>query len=63
LAEEVYNTLQLQYKSGIKTYLDVLTAENDLRSAEANRNNALFQVMSGKLDLEKALGLIHSEMP
>jgi outer membrane protein len=63
LAEQVYNTLQLQYKSGIKTYLDVLTAENDLRSAEANRNNALFQVMSGKLDLEKALGLIHSEMP
>lgn len=63
LAEEVYNTLQLQYKSGIKTYLDVLTAENDLRSAEANRTNALYQVISGKLDMEKALGLIHSGMP
>lgn len=63
LAQEVYNTLQLQYKSGIKTYLDVLTAENDLRSAEANRTNALFQVISGKIDMERALGLIHSGLP
>jgi outer membrane protein len=63
LAEEVYTTLQLQYKSGIKTYLDVLTAENDLRSAEANRTNALFQVISSKIDVEKALGLIRTGLP
>lgn len=63
LAREVYAILQLQYKSGIKSYLDVLTAENDLRSAEANRTNALYQVISGKLDMQKALGLIRGESP
>ncbi len=31
LAKEVYNTIELQYKSGVKAYLDVITAETDLR--------------------------------
>jgi outer membrane protein TolC len=58
LAKDVYNTIQLQYKSGIKTYLEVITAENDLRTTQTNYNNALFQLLSSKLDLEKALGTI-----
>jgi outer membrane protein len=58
LAKEVYNTIELQYKSGIITYLDVITAETDLRTTEVNYINALYQVLSSKLDLEKALGTI-----
>jgi outer membrane protein len=58
LARDVYNTIELQYKSGIKTYLDVITAETDLRTTQANYNNALFQVLSSKLDVQKALGII-----
>jgi outer membrane protein TolC len=58
LAKDVYNTIQLQYKSGIKTYLDVITAETDLRTTQANYNNALFQVLSSKLDVQRALGII-----
>jgi outer membrane protein len=58
LARDVYNTIQLQYKSGIKTYLDVITAETDLRTTQSNYNNALFQVLSSKLDVQKALGII-----
>ena len=58
LAKDVYNTIELQYKSGIKTYLDVITAETDLRTTQANYNNALFQVLSSKLDVQKALGII-----
>lgn len=63
LARDVYETLQLQYRSGIKTYLDVLTAENDLRAAEANRTNAFYQLISGKLDMERALGRIRTDVP
>lgn len=58
LANEVYNVIQLQYRSGIKTYLDVITAETDLRTAQINYFNALFQVLSSKIDLSKALGTL-----
>ncbi len=58
LAREVYNTLSLQYRSGVKAYLDVITAETDLRNAQSNYTNALYQVLSSKLDVEKALGTI-----
>lgn len=58
LAKEVYNTIELQYKSGVKAYLDVITTETDLRSTQVNYINALYQVLSSKLDLQKALGLI-----
>jgi outer membrane protein len=58
LAKDVYNTIQLQYKSGIKTYLEVISAETDLRTTQANYNNALFQLLSSKLDVQRALGNI-----
>ncbi len=58
LAKDVYNTIQLQYKAGIKTYLDVIIAETDLRSAQVNYTNALYQLISSKLDVQKALGTI-----
>ncbi len=58
LAKEVYSTIELQYKSGVKSYLDVITAETDLRSTQVNYINALYQVLSSKLDLQKALGKI-----
>ena len=58
LAKDVYSTLELQYKSGIKTYLDVITAETDLRNAQSNYTNALYQVLSSKMDVQKALGTV-----
>jgi outer membrane protein len=54
----VYRTLDLQYRSGIKTYLDVIIAESDLRTTQLNYYNALFQLLQSKLDVEKALGNI-----
>jgi outer membrane protein TolC len=58
LAKEVYNTVELQYKSGVKTYLEVITAETDLKTTQVNYINALYQLLSSKVDLEKALGII-----
>jgi outer membrane protein len=58
LAEAVYNIIQMQYKSGIKTYLDVITAETSLRTTQDNYLFALFQVLISKIDLQKALGTI-----
>ncbi len=56
LANDVYNTIYLQYKSGVKTYLEVIVAESDLRSTQVNYLNALFEVLISKLDVEKAAG-------
>src|SRR5882757_1611476 len=58
LAREVFNTIELQYRSGIKAYLDLITAETDLRTAQSNFSNALYEVLSSKLDVEKALGTV-----
>ncbi|MDE3125651.1 MAG: TolC family protein, partial [Bacteroidota bacterium] len=58
LANDVYETIQLQYNSGIKTYLDVIVAESDLRTAQLNYYDALYQLLESKIDVEKALGTI-----
>ncbi|HET7896382.1 MAG TPA: TolC family protein, partial [Flavisolibacter sp.] len=58
LAQEVYDVIQLQYKAGVKTYLEVITSEADLRTAQINYFNALYQVLASKVDAERALGQI-----
>jgi outer membrane protein TolC len=58
LAKDVYETIQLQYRAGTKTYLEVISAETDLRAAQLNHTNALYQVLSSKLDVQKALGTL-----
>ncbi len=58
LANEVYNVVFLQYREGIKTYLDVIVAQADLRTSQINYNNALFTVLTSKIDLQRALGTL-----
>ena len=58
LAEDVYRIVNLQYRSGVKAYLDVTIAEADLRTARINVFNALYQVLISKLDVQRALGAI-----
>lgn len=59
LAKEVYDIIQLQYRSGIKTYLEVITSETDLRTAQINYYTAIYQLLASKLDIQKALGQIN----
>ena len=58
LARDVFNTIELQYRSGIKAYLDLITAQTDLRTAQTNYSNALYQVLTSKLDVQKSLGTV-----
>jgi len=59
LAREVYDIIQLQYKNGIRAYLDVTIAESDLRTTRINYFNALYQVLASKMDVQRALGQIN----
>lgn len=58
LAQEVYTVIELQYRSGIKTYLEVITSETELRTSQINYFNALYQLLASKIDARKALGQI-----
>ena len=58
IAQEVYNTVKLQYNQGIKTYLELIVSETDLMSARINNLNALFMLMFSKLDVQRASGTI-----
>ena len=56
LAKRVYFVVTLQYKQGIVAYLNVITAESNLITSNINYLNALYQLLSSKIDLEKAMG-------
>ena len=58
LAKRVYFVVTLQYKQGIVPYLNVITAESNLITSETSYLNALFQLLSSKIDLEKSMGII-----
>jgi len=58
LAADVYRIIELQYRSGIKTYLELVTAQTDLRTAQINYFNSLYELLSSKLDVERAEGNI-----
>ena len=60
LSEEVYNTIKLQYDAGVKTYLELMTSETDLKTSQLNYLNALYAVLSSKLDIQKALGTVNT---
>jgi outer membrane protein TolC len=62
MAREVYNVVKLQYSEGVKAYLDVIVAESDLQTSEINYLNALFQLLESKIDLERAMGNIPTEI-
>ncbi|MDR3681168.1 MAG: TolC family protein [Flavipsychrobacter sp.] len=55
-ARNVYRIVSLQYKQGIVAYLNMIVAESNLISAEVGYTNALYQLLSSKIDLEKAMG-------
>jgi outer membrane protein len=58
LAQDVYDVVQLQYKSGIKSYIEVILSEAELRTARISYINAIYLVLSAKIDVEKELGIL-----
>ena len=62
LAQEVYQTIQLQYDEGLIPYIEVIQAETDLRSAQLNTSETLLQVLSSKIDVQQASGQVPLEL-
>lgn len=58
IAQEVDELVTLQYEQGIKPYLDVISAESDLRATQFNYLNALYNLLESKLEVHRVLGII-----
>ena len=57
-AQNVYRVVSLHNNQGVVAYLNLLVAESNLITAEIGYIDALFQLLSSKIDLEKAMGEI-----
>ncbi len=58
LSKEVYKVVDIQYREGIKAYLDLLIAQTTLRTSQLNYYSALFQVLTSKVELLRTLGTL-----
>jgi len=61
LAADVFRVIELQYREGIKTYLELITAQTDLRTSQINYFNAVYGLLSSKIDVLRAEGAIKPE--
>jgi len=58
LSQEVFNTTQKKFQDGVGSNLEVVEAENDLKTAQTNYFNALYNAMIAKIDYQRAYGKI-----
>jgi outer membrane protein len=61
LAKQVYTVVDLQYREGIKAYIDLLIAQTTLRTAQLNYYTSLFQVLGSKVELQRSLGSLPTD--
>jgi outer membrane protein TolC len=56
LAESVYNTTKKKFETGIGSSFEVLQADNDWQTAQANYFNALYNAIIAKTGYQSSLG-------
>lgn len=55
-AEKILSVTQSKYKEGVGSSMEMTQAEQELYRTQANRLNALYELVLAKADLDKALG-------
>jgi len=58
LAKNIFEVTKKKYEQGVGSSLELNTAENDLRQAETNYYNTLYDVIVAKIDYQKATGTL-----
>lgn len=59
LAQEVFTIAKAKYQQGVGNNTDVINAETDLKQAQTNYIQALYNATVSKISLEKALGILY----
>lgn len=58
IAREIYDVILLQYREGIEPFLEVVIAENDLRTAQNTSLNALIDALVARLEYRRVSGTL-----
>jgi outer membrane protein TolC len=61
LAEENYIMKDLEYKEQVASLTDLLTADNDMQTANSNLISALYTEKTAELTLEQVLGILRQK--
>lgn len=61
LAEEIFEITQIKYQEGVGSNLEVIEADTALKEAQTNYYSALYDAIIARLELKKALGILHNE--
>lgn len=56
LAEKIYDTTLIKYREGIGSSIETIQAERDVYDAQANYNNAIYNLVVAKSGLDNAIG-------
>lgn len=56
LAQSIFDISEIKYKEGVGSSLEVVNADNELKEAQTNFFNALFDAVIAKIDLTRAIG-------
>lgn len=59
LAEEIFKVAEIKYQEGVGSNLEVIDADSELKTAQTNYLNALYNALVAKIDLLKALGILN----
>ena len=59
LAQEIYDRMDIKYKNGVGSSLELTTAQTDLETARTNFLTTVYEYFVAEMELKKALGLIN----
>jgi outer membrane protein TolC len=58
LAEEIYEKMEIKYKNGLGSSLELTASQSDLENARTNYLTTVYDYFVAEMELKKALGLI-----
>jgi len=62
LAQEVFDIAQIKYNEGVGSNLELVDADAALKDAEINYLSSLYDGLIAKVDLERALGILQTDL-
>jgi outer membrane protein TolC len=57
LAKEIYDKSNIKFNEGVGSSLEIIQAETDLKTAQTNYMNALYDLSVSKIEYKRSLGL------
>nr|MBP7511610.1 TolC family protein [Bacteroidia bacterium] len=59
LAQDIYDRMNIKYKNGVGSSLELTSAQTDLETARTNYLAIVYEYFVAEMELKKALGLIN----